>query len=274
MQYLKYLWLVSIVLIIFIGCGQSQQENIQQEPVTSDEAKTPPVKRFNAEASDEKAITIADKVMEAMGGKQNWENTKIIAWNFFGRRFMIWNKHTGDYRLEIPDQKELILMNVNSKLGRAFVDSVRVQDPDSLNNLLDKGHKIWVNDSYWLFMPFKLKDTGVTLRFVGENLTRDGKLAHVLELNFDSVGYTPQNKYQVYVDKESNLVTQWAFYANAADSKPTFVTPWNDYKKYGNILLSGDRGQRQITDIAVYKDLPESIFLEPESFNPAKAPSM
>jgi hypothetical protein len=62
------------------------------------------------------------------------------------------------------------------------------------------------------------------------------------------------------VDKDSRLVTQWAYFRNAGNEKPDFVTPWNDYRTYGKIKLSGDRGERKLTEIKVADGVPEKAF--------------
>ncbi|MEZ5331564.1 MAG: hypothetical protein R2991_05830 [Thermoanaerobaculia bacterium] len=51
-------------------------------------------------------------------------------------------------------------------------------------------------------MPYKLEDPGVTLHYLGERPMLDGRPAEVLELTFEGVGRTPQNKYHVYVAEE------------------------------------------------------------------------
>jgi hypothetical protein len=58
------------------------------------------------------------------------------------------------------------------------------------------------------------------------------------------------------------LITQWSHFGNFADQKPRFTMPWKDYKMYSKILLSGDRGERKLTDIAVYQKLDESVFTD------------
>ena len=111
-------------------------------------------------------------------------------------------------------------------------------------------------------MPFKLKDSGVTLTYVGDDTTQTGIAADVLQLTFEDVGNTPKNKYHVWVDRSDNLIKQWAFFRENDMEDPNFVTPWVDYKKYGSIFLSGDRGKRKITNIEVLEDIEESIFNE------------
>jgi hypothetical protein len=113
-------------------------------------------------------------------------------------------------------------------------------------------------------MPYKLKDSGVTLGYKGEGTLADGRAADVLQLTFEGVGVTPENKYDVYVSRDRHLVEQWSFYGKASDPEPRFTTPWGKWERHGQVLLSGDRGERQLTDIRVFDDLPRPVFESPE----------
>lgn len=217
---------------------------------------------FNAKDSDARAIAIADEVMAALGGRENWDNTRYITWSFFGRRTHVWDKHTANIRLE--DRGTVVLMNLNSKKGRAWKKGVEITDSDSLQAALDKAESAWINDSYWMFMPYKLKDTGVTLTYRGEGTAEDGRSADILQLTFQRVGRTPENMYRVYVDKSTRLVCQWDYFRKASDAEPGFKIPWKNWQKYGRILLSDDRGRAKHTGIAVYDELPPSVFGSPE----------
>jgi len=247
----KTLTLVTLGLFIWACASQSQED---------DPNANPPLEGFNQEGSDAAAIAIADEVMLAMGGRQAWDNTRHITWNFFGARTLYWDKYTGDVRIERPNQGAVTLLNINTREGRAMLNDGEVTDTDSLKNLINAGYSAWVNDSYWLVMPFKLKDSGLTLNYLGSDTTQLGAPADVLQLTFDGVGVTPQNKYHVWVDKNSRLVVQWAYFAQAIDEEPRIISPWTDYKQHGRILLSGGRGERNLSDIAVYETLPESIY--------------
>jgi len=234
----------------------------------ADTDANPPAPGFDAAGSDARAIEVADATMQRMGGRRAWDETRFVTWNFFGRRFHVWDRHTGDIRVESIDAgsgaPQVALMNLLSGEGRVFVGGEEVVDPERRAELLEGAREAWINDGYWLFMPYKLKDSGVTLTWVGEDETQDGRPADVLQLTFHDVGVTPQNKYHVYVARDSGLVEQWDFYADRGDEQPRFTTPWHDWKPYGNILLSGDRGERKITQIAVLADVPRSVFDSPE----------
>ena len=167
--------------------------------------------------SDKKAIVLADETMAAMGGYEAWNATRYIAWRF-GNRDHLWDKHTGRYRLD--DGKTVVLMNLNTGDGKAWKEGQPVRDEIELSKLLNGAMSKWINDAYWLVFPYKFKDSGVTLTYLGEGKTLDGKAADMVKLTFTKVGRTPQNAYVGYVDKETKLMRQWAFYGNASQDKP------------------------------------------------------
>jgi hypothetical protein len=221
----------------------------------------PPAQGFNAAASDAKAIAIADEVMMAMGGRKAWDETRYISWHFFGRRKLIWDKHAGLCRIEWLNRPLQVMVNLNDQTGKVLLDQKEQTHPDSLAKYLDLGKKVWINDSYWLVMPFKLKDSGVTLRYLGVADTETGAASDLLQLSFAGVGVTPDNKYHVWVDKKTRLITQWAYFAKFSQEKPDIVNAWSDYKPCGKILLSSERGARgSLAPVEVMDVLPAGIF--------------
>lgn len=236
--------LISIITIQCKPTDATQQENSLEI--------NPAAEGFNHTDSDSRAIELADKVMEAMGGRSAYDSTRYIKWNFFNSRRHVWDKTTGDLVIEGIRDSFLVNMNINSMTGDANYHGVQLSKSDSLDKYIQKGKEMWINDAYWLVMPFKLKDSGVSLKYVGNDTLIGGRDAEVLSLTFDNVGVTPDNMYHVYVDKEDNLIKQWSFYTSSSDSTARFTTPWIDYKPHGSILLSGDRGPAyKITEIAV-----------------------
>jgi hypothetical protein len=225
------------------------------------QAQNPAAKGFNAAGSDAKAIAIADQVMEAMGGRKAWETTRYITWNFFGRRTLLWDKKAGRVRIDIPADNSTYIVDLNKETGLIKHKGTVMSQPDSIKKYAANAKSIWINDSYWLLMPFKLKDSGVTLKYKGEMPSEAGVLSDVLELTFAGVGRTPENRYLVYVDKQSHLVVHWQYFRNAGDEKPGMSTPWNNYQKKGQIMLSGDRGgNRQLSNVEVLTSVPKEKF--------------
>ncbi len=218
----------------------------------------PAMPHFDAAGSDPKAIALADEVMAAMGGRKCWDETRCITWNFFGKRKQVWDKATGDYRLEEGDR--VTLLNLNTGEGRVFEKGVEEKDPAKVKEALKAAKSTWINDSYWLVMPYKLKDDGVTLGYKAEDKLPDGRAADVITLMFKEVGDTPQNKYDVWISRDKHMVEQWAYYGNRADKDPKFTTAWGGWKQCGKIMLSGERKEGMtITDIAVLDTPPKSL---------------
>jgi hypothetical protein len=155
-------------------------------------------------------------------------------------------------------------MNINTGIGKVMRKGEILTDTAEINKILARGKKILINDSYWLIMPFKLKDSGVTLKYVKEENNKEGNLADVLQLTFENVGVTPENKYWVFVDKKTHLVSQWSFFRKASDEKPEFENIWSNYQPYGKILLSDNRGREEgiMGSIFAAKKMDKKVFKE------------
>lgn len=252
-------------LSLLLSACSGTEAPAASEAETAAQPGNPAAAGFNLEGSDARAIELADRTMAAMGGRQAWDDTRFITWRFFfpppDGRLLIWDKWNGDVRIE--QGEDLTLINIHSGAGRAFKAGVEVTEMEALAEALKAGYETWVNDSYWLVMPYKLKDSGVTLTHLGDGTTDAGGEAEVVQLTFEGVGVTPQNKYHVWVGKESGLVEQWAFFAEGSQEEAAFTLPWNQWAQHGQILLSGDRGARHLTEIAVSDSLPESVFNSP-----------
>lgn len=230
-------------------------------------ADNPAAPGFDVDGSDDRAVEIADATMAAMGGRAAWDATRFVTWSFFGRRFHVWDRHRNLARVEWTDrdsgQEIVVVVDTATREGRAWVAGEEASEPSRSADLVRSGYEAWINDSYWVFMPYKLKDTGVTLTYAGHGETADGRPAEIVQLTFEGVGVTPQNKYRVYVADESGLVEQWDFYADAGDAEPRFQTPWRGWTRYGQILLADDRGNGRHTDLAVLDAVPDGVFSSP-----------
>lgn len=224
----------------------------------------PPAEGFDLAGSDPRAIDIADSTMAAMGGRKAWDNTHFITWRFFGGRLHVWDKFNNNERFEDGDL--VVVMNLDSEQGRAWRSGKEITDADDLKKMLDRTKGAWINDSYWLLMPHKLKDSGVTLTLAGEQNDANGAPCDVLQLTFAGVGRTPDNKYHVLVDRQTHLVSEWTIWFDAAKDEPRSLGPWTDWQRCGDILIAAGHGKRSHTDIAVFDDLPSAVFTTPKPF--------
>ena len=249
-------WIISFLFLV--QC--SQKRGIIAEDLEAVDLNYP-LPGFDLEGSDPLAIVLADRVMSVMGGREAWNKTRYIRWNFFGRRSLLWDKEAAKVRIEIQQKDQVILLDLNQSTGKVFQQGIQLTNPDSVSFYLAKGERIWINDSYWLVMPFKLKDTGVTLTYVKEDTTQFGELSDVLKLTFEDVGVSPDNAYWVWVSKDQDLIKQWAYFTHFTDSLPKFISPWDGYEQYGEILLASGRGRRNLTEVAVLPSIPPQTFV-------------
>ena len=213
------------------------------------------------ENRDSTAEKIANDVIHAMGGIEQFEETGYIGWQFFESRQIIWDKLHDRVRVDYLKKKITIIAGLSGNDVKLFMNGSEIHQPDSLIKYLNKGKLIWMNDSYWLVMPFKLLEPGVNLKYLGIFKTLDSLNAEVIELTFNKVGATPENKYWIYVDPVTHFILQWDYYDSYNDPQAEFKNIWGNYEKYGNIFLSDDRGtEGKLSDIHVWDELPESIF--------------
>jgi len=213
--------------------------------------------------ADAKATAIADKVIRNMGGQKAWNNTRFLAWTW-RNQYHVWDKFENNFRWE--KDTLVVIANLNTRQGKAYSKGKDITNEAAGQKLIQNMYPVWANNSYWFIMPFKLKDNGVDLKYKGDGTTQAGEQADLLELTFEKVGVTPDNRYILAVDKKSGLITEWSYFRNYTDEKPGFTMPWTNYQTYDKIKISSGRGDAKmsITDIAVLDKVPDAVFNSPE----------
>lgn len=246
---------------LLLGCPATKDPTENQVQTTNPTGAYPAAKGFDQTGSDPKAVALADQAMRAMGGYDAWNNTRYLAWSFFGGQYQIWDKQTGDFHWE----KDSLVANYNlgTKQGHVYRLGQDISTTPAGQELLGKLTPIWNNNSWWLLMPFKLKDSGVTLKYQGPAKTMAGQPAEALRLTFKNVGTTPENGYEVLVNPTTGLVDEWAYFPNAADAQPAFRRRWAEYTRHGQLLLAADRSEAvkpgRLDDIATAQTLPAGV---------------
>jgi hypothetical protein len=199
--------------------------------------------------SDPKAVAVADRVMQSLGGEAAWNATRYLRFDFavdrggktVMRRAHVWDKWTGRYRVEGRDKdgRELVVaMNLNTREGSATVGGTLLAG-ETLKEALETGYAWWVNDAYWLLMPYKMRDPGVVLTLAGRE--KKGENAwDKLRLTFEAVGLTPRDRYWVFVNAKTGLVDRWEFVLQGAKTPPV-PFDWKGWRTYGRIQLADDR---------------------------------
>lgn len=224
----------------------------------------PAGKDFNHIGSDARAVALADSVMQAMGGYAAWQQVRFLGWEL-GGQYQVWDRQTNDFRWQ---QGELVLTgNLDARTGHAYRAGRNISATEEGRQLLTGLYATWANNSWWLLMPFKMKDSGVKLRYKGTGRTAQGHPARIVEMTFENVGVTPNNRYEVLISPQTYLVEEWVYYRHAADALPVFRRRWADYRSYGPLLLATDRtdgkDNRRLAHLAVAQTVPAGYMQSP-----------
>lgn len=231
-------------------------------------------------ALETRADSVAMQVYEAYGGPAAWSALRYLRFDFATgsdtsrsvRARHLWDRSTGDYRLEMPSGEDTVyvaLFSVNSREGDVYLNGAEV---DSVREaeLLESAYRRFINDTYWLLMPVKLLDPGVNRTYVADSSDAE---RDVLHLSFGDVGLTPGDQYWVYVDRETGLVDQWAYrlQGHEPDHVPEPIA-WAGHKTLetpaGPIVVSERKprpGFVLFTDnVAVPTEVPDGAFTDPQ----------
>lgn len=217
---------------------------------------------------------LVDRVMEGLGGEAAWDETRFIVFEFVGRRSHWWDRYTGRHRLEGKTEDGgayVVLQDVHDQgeAGSAWIDGEPVAG-ERAAELIRNAYAAWVNDTFWLIAPYKLRDPGVVLEHAGTE-TVDGVAYERLHLSFEGVGLTPGDQYWMFVHPETGRVERWQYVLQSQEPPPT-AWEWVDWERYGpGIWLSSRRvrvedGQElTLGPIAVPETLPDAVFTSPEA---------
>ncbi|MGZ3430137.1 MAG: hypothetical protein ACXVCV_25975 [Polyangia bacterium] len=142
------------------------------------------------------AEALAHEMVRAVDGDA-WNRTGALRWTVMGRRHL-WDRQRGLARVEWRDNR--VLLDVNSRKGRAWRKEVELADGPAKQKLLDGAYALWINDSFWLNPRVKAFDDGTSR----ERGTVDGKRA--LLVSYSSGGLTPGDKYLWILDDAARPV--------------------------------------------------------------------
>lgn len=179
-----------------------------------------------ADSDSGNAGQLAQAVWKASGG-ETWPNVQAI-----------------DFTFAVEKGGQTVLSAEHHWDVVAQTDHVKWKDKDVTVNLVDPAsdenakaaYARWVNDSYWLLAPLKVKDRGVNLAGEGTK-EMDGAQREVLHLSFGKIGLTPNDQYKLYIDPATKLVTSWDYMPKPGES---MHSTWEGYQESGGLKLATD----------------------------------
>lgn len=186
------------------------------------------------------AAALAAESLNAMGGMDGWKNVKAIRFDFRVEQAgseprgvkHLWDRANGRDHVEgNKDKKPTVAwVNLTTKTGEAWQEGKKLEG-DALKQAMDWAYARWVNDTYWLMMPFKWLDKGVNLK-----KEKDQNGFQVLHISFNKVGLTPGDQYWVFLNPKTHLMERWEYLLEGEKEKEMF--DWKEWGDFGPVKLS------------------------------------
>jgi hypothetical protein len=189
---------------------------------------------------------IATDLWKASGG-DNWSKIKEIDFNFVveqdGKPLFTaahrWNLRAGTDAVKWKD-----------KQGKDHDVTANLTKPATEGEEKD-AYARWVNDSYWLLAPLKIRDQGVKVEAGGPK-EMGGATMETINLSFSNVGLTPTDRYVIYIDPQTKMPRAWDYIpASGTGMQAT----WEKYQNFSGLNLATEHNFNgktiRFTDIKV-----------------------
>ena len=227
---------------------------------------------------DPKAAEIARAMMQAMGGEEAWNSAHIVRFDFkftangkmVANNAHLWDRTDGRYRIErMPKdgKREVILFNIadyeRDKQGSAYLDGKKLEG-DAAKKSLEAGYASYINDTWWLAMPWKWMQSGVNLKYLGPQPC-GRETCDVVELTFDHVGLTPGDMYHTFVSQKSHLMIHWE-YVLQSGRKGSWDWQYGDHKgiKLASNHVSSDHKETiNMGNVRILDTVDDAFFTDP-----------
>ena len=205
-----------------------------------------------APAADEAADKIpqlAIDVWKASGG-ENWAKVKEVNFTFAvedAGKALFSAQHKWNVAARTDD------VNWTDKQGKDHNVTVNLATP-AQDEEAKAAYGRWVNDSYWLLAPLKIRDAGVKVQ---SNGTKDlnGANCETLQLSFEKVGLTPTDQYVFYIDPQTKLPRAWDYMPSSGKG---MQATWEKFQNFGGLNLATEHNFNgktiKLADIKVVSD--------------------
>lgn len=233
------------------------------------------------------AHVYADRVMESLGGEQAWDETRFVSFRWLverdgevvSDRRHAWDRYDGRYRLEYTagdaphlalfDEKEVREDSVLGKVpeGRAWRDGSELSGA-ARDSALARAYGMFINDTYWLLMPFKWEDPGVHLEYEGTRALPDGIAYPVVHLTFEEGLGVTEDQYWAFVDPATGRMAAWQYHLGRSE-EPGPVIWWEEWTPVGGLTIplrrrSEDGGLAiRFEDVVAAGQVPDGAFAPP-----------
>lgn len=270
---------------LFLGSLPVEARQAQTRPAAT---QTQPAATFDPAKSDAKAVKIAEEVIAALGGDA-WKKTRYVKFTWIWQQgekstsiTHYWDRIGQRSRMEGPskDGRPVIAyVDHTTKTGGAAIEGTELEGEEA-QKYVDIAYSRLINDAYWFFMPYKILDPGVRLRYEGEVKAGPTTIYDkVLVMFEESVGLTPGDRYWLYVDRATHVPKSWSYILQGYPANASPVAwDWVDWETVGGLKIAtrktqpGGESQIRVENLKVFDSLPEAVFASTEPYGQTDSP--
>ncbi len=182
-----------------------------------------------ADEPNDKGQQLATDLWKASGG-EDWAKVKEVHFTFVvesdGKPMFsaqhLWNVPAGTDEVKWKD-----------KQGKDHQVTANLAAPAS-DEEGKTAYGRWVNDSYWLLAPLKIRDHGVKVEAGGAK-DLNGVTCETVRVSFDKVGLTPTDQYVLYIDPKTKLPCAWDYIPQSGTG---MQATWEKFQTFGGLNLA------------------------------------
>lgn len=169
----------------------------------------------------EPELTVAQKIANAHGF-ENWKNVTEIQFKFGQNRSWVWHPKSDD--ITLTTSKDTISYNRKS-----------------LDSISTKADRAFINDKFWLLIPFQLvwdEDTTISDPVKAQAPVSKSEMNKITLTYSDKGGYTPGDAYDIFYSDDF-IIKEWAF---RRGNKPEagLVNTFENYQDFNGLKLALD----------------------------------
>jgi len=160
------------------------------------------------------AEVLADKMLSALN-KPAYDSLEFIGFTFKGIHSYAWDKKSNNVTVKWNEQEVFLDLN---------------QNPEGFNLLEYKAYQYFINDTFWLVAPFKVKDKG------GIRSTVDTDEGKGLLVTYTQGGVTPGDTYLWILD-ERGFPTAWKLWVDIVPVGGLEFS-WENWREVEDVFFS------------------------------------
>ncbi len=164
-------------------------------------------------------IKLADKLWEAVGGRENWHNARYFMFSCKGgnhsfaqgERKYLWDKQTGNCRFDgitTDDEAVIVLFNIETGEGTVYINDTKLENPRTTHDIVSDIIEEFNRDAQLLFLPTVLEGDQVSYKITGDKLIGSQRFT-VVAIENRHTSFESSVAGQLYVDSQTGRIHQW-----------------------------------------------------------------